>query len=57
VIVQVAKKLSAVIPGRREAADPESRNIGIAAFLDSGFAPSARPGMTARTFSAATKSA
>jgi YidC/Oxa1 family membrane protein insertase len=32
--------------GRRP--DPESRSIRYAAFLDSGFAPSARPGMTKR---------
>ncbi len=37
-------KLFLVIPGRREAADPESRNKR--KLLDSGFAPSARPGMT-----------
>jgi hypothetical protein len=41
-----AENLSAVIPGRREAAGPESRHIWIPAFLDSGLAPSARPGMT-----------
>jgi DNA helicase-2/ATP-dependent DNA helicase PcrA len=35
---------NAVIPGRREAADPESSDT--AALLDSGLAPSARPGMT-----------
>ena len=34
----------AVIPGRREAAGPES--ITAAANMESGFAPSARPGMT-----------
>jgi hypothetical protein len=33
-----------VIPGRREVADPESRDTRKR--LDSGFAPSARPGMT-----------
>ena len=39
---------SPVIPGRREAADPESRADGTAEplALDFGFAPSARPGMT-----------
>ena len=36
-----------VIPGRREAAGPESSNSGISAFLDFGPAPSRRPGMTA----------
>jgi penicillin-binding protein 1C len=36
----------AVIPGRREAAGPESRKAGSADVLDSGLAPSARPGMT-----------
>src|SRR5581483_2205894 len=36
---------TAVIPGRSEAADPESGTA--AAPLESGFAPSARPGMTA----------
>jgi DNA helicase-2/ATP-dependent DNA helicase PcrA len=36
---------SSVIPGRREAAGPESREAERAA-LDSGLAPSARPGMT-----------
>jgi len=35
---------TAVIPGRREAADPESGDT--AEPLDSGFAPAARPGMT-----------
>jgi hypothetical protein len=35
-----------VIPGRREAANPESR--GKYQWLDSGLAPSARPGMTKR---------
>jgi hypothetical protein len=35
------------------AADPESRKAGNPDVLDSGFAPSARPGMTARSFSAA----
>ena len=48
-----AEKLSAVIPGRREAADPESRKAGNPEVLDSGFAPSTRPGMTAKSFSAA----
>src|SRR5688572_6122602 len=48
-----AEKLSAVIPGRREAADPESRKAGNPDVLDSGFAPSTRPGMTAKSFSAA----
>jgi isoleucyl-tRNA synthetase len=39
--------LPPIIPGRREAADPESRTS--AELLDSGFAPSARPGMTAES--------
>jgi hypothetical protein len=39
--------LSAVIPGRREAAGPESRKTENPDALDSGLAPSARPGMTA----------
>src|SRR6188474_384436 len=47
---QVAEKPSAVIPGRREAADPESSKAGNPDVLDSGFAPSARPGMTAGVF-------
>ena len=42
-----AENSPAVIPGRREAAGPESRRIGISCCLDSGLAPSARPGMTA----------
>ena len=45
-LAELAGKLSAVIPGRRNAPNPESRNIDIPEFLDSGFAPSARPGMT-----------
>jgi hypothetical protein len=40
------ENLSAVIPGRREAASPESREGLNANVLDSGLAPSARPGMT-----------
>jgi hypothetical protein len=40
---RVAKKLAAVIPGRREAAGPESRKIGISCFLDSGFALTRAP--------------
>ena len=36
----------AVIPGRPEGPGPESRTSGFPAFLDSGLAPSARPGMT-----------
>ena len=40
------KSSPAVIPGRREAADPESRAAIRSVALDSGLAPSARPGMT-----------
>jgi hypothetical protein len=40
-----------VIPGRREAAGPESRTPEFPAFLDSGLAPSARSGMTLWAFS------
>src|SRR5262249_18020787 len=40
---------SAIIPGRREAVGPQSRNVGIATFLNSGFASSTRPGMMAHT--------
>jgi hypothetical protein len=54
-IEQVAEKPSAVIPGRREAASPESRKAGNPDVLDSGLAPSARPGMTAEGFSAPCK--
>jgi hypothetical protein len=41
-----------VIPGRREAASPESMNTNgdntsPTVFMDSGLAPLARPGMTA----------
>jgi len=44
-LAQTATQTStAVIPGRREAPDPESS--AAAEPLDSGFAPSARPGMT-----------
>jgi hypothetical protein len=49
---QVDEKPSAVIPGRREAASPESRKAGNPDVLDSGLAPSARPGMTSWSFSA-----
>jgi DNA helicase II / ATP-dependent DNA helicase PcrA len=42
---QSAPSSTAVIPGRRDAADPESRDTRDDA-LDSGFAPSARPGIT-----------
>jgi len=35
----VAEKPSAVIPGRRKAAGPESRKVGNPSVLDSGFAP------------------
>jgi hypothetical protein len=49
----VAEKTFAVIPGRREAASPESRKAEIPDILDSGLAPSARPGMTCWSFSAA----
>jgi hypothetical protein len=35
---QVAEDLSAVIPGRAEGANPESRKTGNADVLDSGFA-------------------
>jgi hypothetical protein len=57
---------SAVIPGRREAASPESKKTGNPDVLDSGLAPEpvigpaqagrtrwARPGMTSWSFSAA----
>jgi len=47
-----AEKPSTVIPGRREAASPESRKAGNPDVLDSGLAPSARPGMTSWSFSA-----
>jgi hypothetical protein len=39
--------------GARVSANPESRTSGFPAFLDSGFGPSGRPGMTAEGFSAA----
>jgi hypothetical protein len=60
---QFAENLSVVIPGRRQrvrakrgpmtgsAAGPESKHIGFFCFLDSGFALSARPGMTTERFS------
>jgi hypothetical protein len=53
ILQRIAEKPSAVIPGRREAASPESRNAGDPNVLDSGLAPSARPGMTSWSFSAA----
>ena|SRR6187402_2928333 len=40
---QFVEKPSAVIPGRREAADPESRKAGNPDVLDSGFAPFGAP--------------
>ena len=43
-LAQAPSASTAVIPGRREAADPESSDT--AEPLDSGFAPPARPGMT-----------
>ncbi|HZP71094.1 MAG TPA: UvrD-helicase domain-containing protein [Pseudolabrys sp.] len=43
-LAQTTPVSTAVIPGRSEAADPESGTA--AAPLESGFAPSARPGMT-----------
>jgi DNA helicase II / ATP-dependent DNA helicase PcrA len=47
-LAQSSTKSTAVIPGRHEVADPESRPDGTAeqVALDSGLAPSARPGMT-----------
>src|SRR5205085_901976 len=48
ICVSVEKKQSSkspVIPGRRAAASPESTNTGLWK-MDSGFTPSARPGMT-----------
>ena len=45
--LRLLSQASSVIPGRREAADPESRAHDTEpAALDSGLAPSARPGMT-----------
>jgi DNA helicase II / ATP-dependent DNA helicase PcrA len=47
-LAQATSGSIAVIPGRHEVADPESRDDGTAErlALDSGFGPSGRPGMT-----------